>query len=254
MEEYMEQETAPEVESQELQDVAPDNTEETQVDEGYEENEVSESEPQEVAEEAPAIEGADVEEEEELDPAAYAPQYAQPQQIPQIDPNQFIDETGQVDWYTYNAAQEQRMQAIQENAAIMAQNAVQQATHQMELKQNYQTMWSKAEDKYPELKGNKELKDMVQAIHAQSALLGKGKFLSPEKAAAKLFGVRSSAKAEGMKAASETRRVQSAAGLANPNPPAQAGSKSTKDLKSAMTTGSKQEREAARLAYLKNIL
>jgi len=92
----------------------------------------------------------------------------------------------------------------------MAQ-AVQAAVQQSANERKYEKTWDKAYEAYPELRKNKDLRNMVQAIHANSPTTGK--YLSPKQAAEKFFGFAGAAKQQGIKAAQTTRTVQAAAGL-----------------------------------------
>lgn len=185
----------------------------------------------------------------------------QPLQRPQVDTSnlqrpqisQFVDASGNVDLMRYEqavAAYEQQKDAAYQNALSQA---VSTATQSADLRLRYEKEWSKAETKYPELAKNRQMRDMVQAIHANSAVTGK--YLSPVKAADQLFSLRGEAKAEGIKAARETRTVQAAAGLANPNPPAPASGNKASQLKEQMRSGKTvAERKAASQGYLKAMI
>lgn len=215
----------------------------TQVEDNHESDVTNESAetPTETPESAPKAKEEVVEEEPEWKPEPFkAPTLAAP------DVRQFVDAEGNLDLGRYNQAQ-------QEWSTNALQAATQAAMQVVSQSNAYQREWSKAEDKYPELKSNKQLKDMVQAIHANSAQPG-FKYLSPAKAADQLFAIRGEAKSEGMKAAKESRTVQAAAGLGNSNPPATTQSDNRAALKAKMKTGSKVERAEATREYLKLIL
>lgn len=172
-----------------------------------EEVEASEAnETDEITEEAgdnAVIEGEDVQasapetpEEDDEEDNTFAP-VAAPQPV---DINAFIDENGNFDGIAFNAAQQ----------AQIAQ-AVQAAVQQSANERKYEKTWDKAYESFPELRKNKELRNMVQAIHANSPATGK--YLSPKQAAEKFFGFAGAAKQQGIKAAQTTRTVQAAAGL-----------------------------------------
>jgi hypothetical protein len=121
-----------------------------------------------------------------------------------VDIQAFIDGEGNLDLKGFQAAQAAQTQAIVDAAVGSSRQ-----------ERAYEKTWDKAYAAYPELRTNKELRDMVQAIHANSPQTGK--YLSPTKAADKLFGLRGQAKKEGMQAAREVRSVQAAAALGSPN-------------------------------------
>lgn len=242
--------TTSEAESQELQeqstgDEAPEveeaqhETDEQHVEPSQEEPEAPESTPQEPA---PAIEGDDVSDD------AFVPQPIQTPTFAPPNAQDFVDAAGNFDIAGYQQKQSEWSQQVQAAAISAAAQTAANLT-------KYQQDWQKAEDKYPELKNNRQLRDMVQAIHANSAQPG-FKYLSPQKAADQLFGIRNQAKVEGIQAAKETRTVQQAATLAQPNPPApaQRGDK-VSQLKEQMRSGKTAElRKAAGTEIIKNLL
>ena len=169
--------------------------------------EATEANETDVTDETPAednatVEGSDIQasasetqEEDEEDTTFVAPT------VPAaVDIQQFIDANGNLDVAAFNAAQ-----AAQIQAAVSA--AVQQSANE----RKYERTWDKAFEAYPELRKNKELRNMVQAIHANSPATGK--YLSPKQAAEKFLGFAGAAKQQGIKAATQTRTVQAAAGL-----------------------------------------
>lgn len=117
-----------------------------------------------------------------------------------VDINNFIDENGNLDAAAFNAAQQAQIT-----------QAVQAAVQQSANERKYEKTWDTAYSAFPELRKNRELRDMVQAIHANSPATGK--YLSPKQAAEKFFGFAGAAKQQGIKAATTTRTVQAAAGL-----------------------------------------
>lgn len=165
------------------------------------------------------------------------------------DIRKFVDAEGNLDLVSYQTAQAEWTQKVMD-ATINASR--EQAT----MANRYEKEWNKAEDAYPQLKKDKELKDMVMAIHANSANPGY-KYLSPLRAAEKLFGVQAAAKAEGAAGARETRTVQQAAALASPNPSAktESGDTKLKQLKETMKSGkSARERREASAAYISELV
>lgn len=237
-----EQDTAIEPEAQDLEVV---DEEITDTDEAIDESAGEDTATQEL--EQPAQPEQAVEEPQEEDDDFDLEAINQTPKVAPVDISNFINpETQELDAVAYN-------QAIQEQMSASVQAAVQQATTMSSMQTKYEKQWDKAYEKYPELKGNREYKDMVQAIHANSALPG-SKYLSPAKAAEKLFGIRSEAKAEGMKTAQTTRRVQAAANLGNPTPPVEAVNNKSDSLKGKMLTGSAVERKQATTDYIAELM
>jgi hypothetical protein len=175
----------------------------------------------------------------------------QPLDVPQAqlpDIRNYVDAEGNLDLNVYNAALSNAINGVVTTAVTASTSAV-------TMQSRYEKEWNKAENKYPELSKNKQLKDMVQAIHANSAQPG-FKYLSPEKAADQLFAIRGEAKSEGMKAAQVTRTVQSAAALGSPNPaaPVAEGNKIAQ-LKEQMKYGAtKTDRSNATTSLLKELI
>jgi hypothetical protein len=175
---------------------------------------------------APVAERAEAEEEDEDDTPAYDPAAAAnaTKALPQVQPldvNKFVDEDGRIDMVAYNQAVTEQMS---QQIAAATQAAVQQATTMNSLQNQYNQDWAKAETKFPELKKDPGLREVVMAVHAQSAAAG-GKYKSPLAAAKEIMALRGGAKAEGVKQAQTTRTVQAAASLASPNAPTTSASK-----------------------------
>jgi hypothetical protein len=161
-----------------------------------------------------------------------------------VDIQQYIDEQGNLDLAGFQAAQ-----------AAQTQSIVQAAVEQARQERAYEKTWDKAYDAYPELRKDKELRNMVQAIHANSPQTGK--YLSPKQAAEKLFGLRGQAKAEGIKAAQETRTVQAAASLGQSTAAATTPAASSKvtELRSQRDSATTAKgREEANAALLKELI
>lgn len=192
---------------------------------------------------APAPEPKEVEEE-------FVPRAIERPDLTAPNIQDFVDPEGNLDLIKYQTAQGQWMQKSMDAVVNSSREAATMASR-------YEKEWNKAEDTFPALKKDKGLKDMVMAIHADSTNPGRT-YLSPTKAAEKLFGVREAAKAEGAAGARETRTVQQAAALANPNPPAKTeGSGDTKlnQLKEQMRHGkTAKERQEASAAYLEGLV
>jgi hypothetical protein len=231
----MDQETTPTTEeTEEVPEVEEVQETEEHESEGPETEEAPVAEEAEPSDNA-AVEGDDAEAAED----EFKPEAITPPDIKAPDLRQFVDNDGNLDLARFQEAQNQWM-----NQAMQA--ATSTATRAAAMQTKYEKEWTKAESKYPELAKSKQLRSMVKAIHIDSANPGNS-YLSPLKAADQLFGVRSQAKAEGAKAAKESRTVQQAAALATPSAPAAASQGSTmsqlKDkMRSAKTSA---ERKAA---------
>ena len=226
-------------ETQEVQEVAEEATDQHETDEQHEVEETPAEETTEAKTTTPPAPKEEAVEEEFVPKAIERPDTTPP------DIRQFVDAEGNLDLMSYQNAQAQWMQRAMDAAINTSREAAQMANR-------YEKEWSRAEEAYPQLKKDKELKDMVMAIHANSANPGY-KYLSPLKAAEKLFGVQQAAKAEGAAGARETRTVQQAAALATPNPPAKTenGANKLNQLKEQMRTGkTARERKEASAAYL----
>lgn len=251
MEEDNAQPVVDESQTQELQEEA---VEAPEVDTDESQHETDENQPLEEEAVQPEASEPETQQEEEVEPEeeeGFNPSQLESLQGPAVQTveiQQYIDEEGNFDAIGYNSAMQQQI-------AAQTQAAVQQAVATTQMQQSYDKEWNKALDKYPELKKDRELRDMVQDIHANSAMPGR-KYLSPAKAAEKIFGIRSSAKAEGMKAAQQTRQVQAAANLGSPNPPAAEGTTDkSASLKETMKSGATRKiREAATRDYLSQMM
>jgi hypothetical protein len=227
----------------EPQDVAPepDVTDEPDVTpEGGDEPAAEEPSAEELVADNAAVEGEDPV--DEFVPEVIEPPKATPPNI-----NQFVDAEGNLDLAAYNQAQTEFLQNF-------SNQILSTATRMSDMRSKYEKTWDDAYQTYPQLRSDKELRDMVQAIHANSTT--SGKYLSPKAAAARLFGVRNAAKAEGAKQSKETRTVQAAAALATPNAPAatSATNKLTQ-LKEKMRSGKTvAERKSASADYLAELV
>lgn len=189
------------------------------------------------------VEGADIQasapetQEDEEEETFVAPTQPQP-----VDIQSYIDANGNLDVAAFNAAQ-----AAQTQAAIQA--AVQQAANE----RKYERTWDRAYEAYPELKKNKELRNMVQAIHANSPVTGK--YLSPKQAAEKFFGFAGAAKQQGIKAATQTRTTQAAASLGVTGVAAAPTTNKIAQLRDQMANGSTiKERNDATRATLEELV
>lgn len=221
------------------------------------------SQPTEEVAEAP-----DVQQTEEVEPQADAPTVEEPEvnpfqrtqlpPVPQVAaPNvsQFIDPTtGIFDQVAFQNAQMEYQNNLQQSLAQVQQAAIQAATEEIRMERQYEKDWNKAYDVWPELKSDKKLEAMVQAIHAQSANPGQA-YKSPAKAAQELKALIGGSKQEGMKAATEVRQVQAAAGLGVTNPPARVQGDRASTLKNQMMNGTTlHERQSAGSSLLEDMV
>lgn len=110
--------------------------------------------------------------------------------------------------------------------------------------------WKKAEEKYPDIATNRELRDLVHKTRL-SVIQGGGQD-TPVKAADRLFKFIGKARQEGQASATETVQVQAAAAhlesAANTAPDSQT---QTRDMMSRVGSKNKAEAGAARQALLK---
>lgn len=238
-----EEQTPVETTEEETQEVVESAETDTDDETNEQDVETSEETTEEVVEK-PVAKPEPEETEEEFVPKALERPDTTPPDI-----RKYVDAEGNLDLVSYQTAQSEWMQKSMDAAINSSREAAQMANR-------YEKEWNKAEEAYPQLKKDKELKDMVMAIHANSANPGY-KYLSPVKAAEKLFGVQEAAKAAGAAGARETRTVQQAAALANPNPAAKTDSAGTKlnQLKEQMRHGkTSRERKEASAAYLSELV
>lgn len=157
-------------------------------------------------EEAPTEEA--VEEEEEY------PSYEVPQ-VPQLDFNNLqMGEDGLIDPNVLAGAINQQVNSAAESARIAARNEYQEQRQE-------ERSWDKAYEKYPELKSNKELRDLVHRARLGEVtdMLSKTrdpqsvKLPTPSQIASKFFKYADGKKVEGMKQATENTVVQESAHL-----------------------------------------
>lgn len=252
------QDQVAESQTQELQDGVAEaadvedtqDTQDAEVDAPEQSQEVSEA-PESDAQQADSTtqessqEGGEEEEEEQ-----FVPQAPQIPQIKPVDINDFITD-GNFDADGYN-------KALQAQMSAQMQAVVAETTGRNQLERQYEKEWDKAYDKFPQLKGNtpeaKQMRGMVQAIHAQSANPGQ-KYLSPARAASQFFDFASGQRKVGRSAATESRTVQASANLGRTTPPAQAVSSKNDDLKGKLKHGkTAQDRKDAAHELLKQIV
>lgn len=215
-----------------------------------EQSEPVESEPSE-----PTVEDAPVEEEDD----SYSPfELTAPQQgpTPQIDLSQVpTNEDG-----TLNAdalAQQINNQLAAANeAARQAQTMVQE----LEEKRREEQLWHKAQERYPELKSDKQLAEEAQAfrmgLFMSEVSSGKqdAKLLSPAQAYERLNKRFSQAKAAGIKQATQSVQVQESAYIEPTNPAGRSEQADKDSLFRSMRSPNRTEAEKAANDYLDRIL
>lgn len=212
-------------------------------------------EPTPEAEPEATVEDASIVEEEEDDSYQPFTGYEQNVQTPQIDLSQVpANEDG-----TLNA--EALAQQINSQLAAANQRA-QEARNlvlEMEEKRREEQLWHKAQDKFPELKSDKQLAQEVQALRMGMLMSevnsgnANAKLLSPAQAYDRLQKRFASAKAEGVKQGTENVKVQESAYIE----PANAGTRESADkddLFRRMRSGNRSESEKATNDYLDSIL
>lgn len=144
------------------------------------------------------------------------------------------------------------LQTFNERINEAVQVSTSQSVTEVELKNKYEKSWAEAEAEFPELKKDKEKRDMVYAIHADTVASNK-KYLSPKAAAAKLFGIANKAKAEGIEAAQESSKVQDSARLETSSQPAPTNTTNS-DLEARLQSSDRVVSEAARQEKLSQLL
>lgn len=158
--------------------------------------------------EAPAVEATAVEEDEEVE----YPQYQLPD-VPQLDFNNLpTGEDNLVDPNVLAQTINHQMATIEQRATLKAQAAYQEQRAE-------ERAWEKAYEKYPELKTNKEVRDLVHRARLGEVadLLSKTndphavKLPTPAQIADKFFKFSTAQKQEGMKQATANVTVQSSA-------------------------------------------
>lgn len=115
------------------------------------------------------------------------------------------DAEGNVDLAALMDSFNQRLNQVQ-------QGTVSQTQQMVEVRDRYKSEWDKAEAKYPELKDNQQLKEIVYARHAD-ALERQGKWKSPLKAADEIISLIKGAETKGIETAQKNVEVQKSASL-----------------------------------------
>lgn len=141
------------------------------------------------------------EEDEEMSPPV-------PALLP-IDPSAFVDENGYVDAQKLTDAFNQRLSSVQQTASAAAQR-------ELQAQRIEERGWNQATDKFPQLKTDRTLRDIVQnarigkttelyrAAGNDPAKLQAIKIPTPAQVASQLFDRLAQAKTEGVRTATET--------------------------------------------------
>lgn len=187
-------------------DTPAETTQTTQTTEEVQPSETAEAAPVTATPEPATVTESDTDDEIEY-PTYQGPQY-QPIDFSQLQ----ADENGLIDPNALAGT-------INQSIAAAEQRAVAQATQAFQEQRVEEKQWEKAYDKYPELKTNKELRDLVHnsRLGEVTNLLSKTqdtssvKLPTPAQIADKLFKHMGTAKTEGMKQATENVVVQNSA-------------------------------------------
>lgn len=130
---------------------------------------------------------------------------------------------------------------------------------ELEEKRREESLWHKAQDKYPELKSDKQLASEVQALRMGMLMNevnsgnANAKILSPSQAYDRLQKRFATAKAEGVKQGTENVKVQESAYVETVNPGTAQGTDKDQ-LFRQMRSGNRAESAKATDAYLEKIL
>jgi hypothetical protein len=137
---------------------------------------------------------------------------SQVQPVPQLNPQDFADDYGNVDMAKFSQAMQARDAALaQQVAQSVSQNVLQQTTQLNLAMRQEERLWKKAEEAYPDLNGNKELRDMVHNLRVN--YVERGSKMTPKQAADKIFKYVKGAKEQATQDATQTVRVQASAHL-----------------------------------------
>lgn len=208
----------------------------------------SESAPETTPEPATVTE---TEPEEEIDyPAYQGPEY-QPIDFSQLQ----ADENGLIDPSALAGTINQSIAAAEERATARASQVYQEQRAE-------ERSWDKAYEKYPDLKTNKELRDLVHnsRIGEVTNLLSKTqdvksvKLPTPSQIADKLFKHMGTAKSEGMKQATENVVVQNSAHVETAGRTSDDAAENRSKLYQNINNPNKEKAKQARTELLKSML
>lgn len=147
-----------------------------------------------------------------------------------IDPSAFVDENGYVDVNKLSDAFNQRLSSVQQTASAAAQR-------ELQAQRIEERGWSQATEKYPQLKTDRALRDIVQnarigrttemyrAAGNDATKLAAIKIPTPAQVASQLFDRLAQAKTEGVKTATETTVMAASTHLETASTPVVTSSK-----------------------------
>lgn len=227
------------------------NQPEEQVEQPQEEQLVeSEAQQETVEDTAPVVE----EEDESYNPFEF--QAPQPVQQPQIDLSQIpTNEDGTLDANALAKTINDQLAAANQ-AAQQAQNFV----LELEEKRREEQLWHKAQDKYPELKSDKQLAQEVQALRygllTSEVMTGKedARLLSPAQAYERLNKRFSQERARGVQQATQSVQVQESVYVEPSNASSRSEQADKDTLFSKMRSPNRGEAESAVNDYLDRVL
>lgn len=199
--------------------------------------------PQETTEPQETVETTEVQEEVQEDDDDYLPHYTETQELPDFDlTNLPADENGLVDLNAYAEAMKQRDVTLMEQARAAARQEF------LEQRQE-ERAWSKAVEKYPQLKGNRELRDLIHQTRMGSIVEGKNP--TPLQIADQLFKHLGTAKTEGYQQAKTTETIQKSASLETASQPASNETRKEQLFKKISDSHDRTGAEAAQRELLK---
>lgn len=186
-------------------------------------------------------------------------QQAQPTQLPALDPKDFTSEDGEVDMAKFSQAFQARDQLLtQQIVQQVVQNVIpqvsQMTSRQVTAAKQEERLWEATFKKYPQIKDNKELRDLVHKTRLGSYRAQDDSVLTPLRAADSLFKYIGAAKAEGAKSATESVRVQASAHLESADNTASERGLKTQNDYANIDNRDKRVSEAARIDLLKSWL
>lgn len=176
----------------------------------------------------------------------FLPQYNETQEFPDFDfSNLPTDENGLVDLNAYAEAMKQRDMGLIEQARAAARQEFNEQRQE-------ERAWSKAVNKYPQLKENRELRDLIHMTRMGHIVDGKNP--TPLQIADQLFKHLGTAKTEGYQQAKTTETIQKSASLETASQPANNETKKEQLFKKISDPHDRTGAEAAQRDLLKLML
>ncbi len=223
----------------------------TDGEEPQDDSEDGESEPEQLTP-PPTIELPDEDDDEEMDFSRPEPlEFDLPplaQQLAELP----VDEDGNANAQDVLAVIAQREEAMQSNMQKVVEAAVSEVERRNAEANHERKLWTRAETVLPEMKENKELRDMVQDIRAAAIIRGGN--LSPAKAAERVQKMLGGAKERGARAMTETVKVQKSARLESSSTYAEPGDSRQSDLVARSRSTNRADADAARRELLKSMV